>query len=255
MNSVAWNSLEIDGVYIIHPKTGYEVHEQRIRKIFAAMGMPFHFVTEGSPSEFTEELLGRYFVPNIHAILTPGVLSCTLNHILAYERMLQNGDQYALIFENDPFFLGDFLKDMQSVLKEARQKEPGFIVSLENTTQHYPSFWDTKKGQHLYQAYVGRCAGAYLIDRVGAEAILADLKQKKCDHIIDWWHNGLFQRNVLSIYWAHPTLVEQGSHNGELSSTISTQNKGWRRKTLWWLQNRYKKYFRRFFPQNRLMPF
>lgn len=237
----------IDGIYIVHAKRGYEIHQKRIEKIFDALNMPHEFVTDGDISNFNPQLLNKYFCEPIEKKLSKGILSCTLNHIFCYEKMVANKDRYALIFENDPFFLGDFLKKIKRVATEANTLDPGFIISLENTTLKFPHFKKIKKGKYLYEATAGRCAGAYLIDQKAAKDILEDVKTDKCCQVIDWWHNTLINKKVIKMYWAHPPLVEQGSHNGLLSSTISSKNKSLGRRFRWRAQKFYKMYVYRWF--------
>lgn len=247
------NVLLKEGIFIVHALQGYEMHEKRIIELFGSQGIDFEFVTEGDPSNFNDALLQKYFVGHIHNILNKGTLSCTLNHILAYEKMVAKNLAYAIIFENDPFFLVNFLERLTKLANEIRGLPAGFIISLENSTLRFPSFGQTRRGKQLYRAKVGRMAGAYLIDRQGALNILENLKHHKCDRVIDWWHNDLAERGIIRIYWAHPPLVEQGSHNGMLSSTISTQSASLRRKMSWQVQKLYKYYIRRIFKENRII--
>ncbi|MEO8852888.1 MAG: glycosyltransferase family 25 protein [Ginsengibacter sp.] len=237
----------IEGIYIVHALQGYEVHEERMNEIFGKMNLDYEFVTDGDVSHFTPALLEKYFCPEIDTKLSKGIISCTLNHILSYEKMVANNNKYALVFENDPFFLGDFLKKITRVAKEADTLPPGFIISLENTTLRFPYFRKVKKGKYLYDAEYGRAAGAYLIDLKAAKDILAHLKTHKCCQVIDWWHNTLIKEKVVKMYWAHPAFVEQGSHNGLMSSTISSKNKSYGRRLRWNAQKFYKMYIYRWF--------
>ena len=148
----------IEGIYIVHASQGYEIHEQRIQEIFGRLNLDYEFVTDGDISNFNPKVLQKYFCPDIENILSKGVLSCTLNHIMCYEKMIRNNNRYALIFENDPFFLGDFLKNIKRVANEANCMEPGFIISLENTTLKFPDFRKVKKGKYLYES----CNKSYL---------------------------------------------------------------------------------------------
>lgn len=154
----------IEGIYIVHAKKGYEFHEARINKLFTELGLQFEFVTDGDPSCFTPELLNKYFSKNIRDILSEGILSCTLNHILSYEKLVKNNNRYALVFENDPFFIGNFISKIEKVAKEAATLQPGFLISLENTQLEFPSIKKIKKDKVLYPADHGRCAGAYMMD-------------------------------------------------------------------------------------------
>lgn len=61
------------------------------------------FVAEGDPFYFDKINLGNYFSDNIREHLSVGTISCTLNHILTYEKIIAKNIEYALIFENDPF--------------------------------------------------------------------------------------------------------------------------------------------------------
>lgn len=245
--------LQNVGIYVIHARKGYEFHEKRITKLFGENKLNFEFVTEGDPSLFTDELLNQYFSPDIRNTLGDGTLSCTLNHILAYERMIKNKNSYAIVFENDPFFLGDFQKKLKKIFPAAEALDKGWIISLENSTLKFPSYWTAQKGKYLYQATAGRMAGAYMIDLAGAKTIIKDLKQHKCHTVIDWWHNSLIDRGVVKMYWAHPPLVEQGSHNGHLNSTISSKRKSFSRRLSWVIQKNYKTYVKRLFPEKRII--
>jgi glycosyl transferase, family 25 len=237
----------IEGVYVIHAKKGYEQHENRIIKLFKENNLEFEFVTDGDQSLLNKDLLGKYFIADIDSKLSKGVQSCTLNHIIAYEKIVRNKNRYALVFENDPFFLGNFPEKLKRMSAEINELEKGFIISLENTTLCFPSYWVTKKEKFLYQATKGRAAGAYIIDLEGATRILNDLKESKCHAVIDWWHNSLIQKGVVKMYWAHPPLVEQGSHNGQLSSTISSKPNTLIRRIRWLVQKLYKMWIRRLF--------
>ena len=239
--------FKIEGIYIVHAKNGYEVHEQRIKDIFGKLGLSYEFVTDGDISNFTPQLLEKYFCKNITSVLSPGIISCTLNHILSYEKIVKNENKFALVFENDPFFLGNFLEKIKRVAIEANSLAPGFIISLENTTLRFPDFRKVKKGKYLYEANFGRAAGAYLIDLQAARNILENLQKEKCCQVIDWWHNTLIKNKIIKMYWAHPAFVEQGSHNGMMSSTISSKNKSYIRRFRWNAQKFYKMYIYRWF--------
>lgn len=243
----------IEGIYVVHALKGYELHEQRIKKLFTDHNLSFEFVTEGDPSYFTKLDLDYYFTRQFQDRIRQGTLSCTLNHIFCLHKVVQNKNKYALIFENDPFFIGDFLKKMQKIAIEAETLKPGFIISLENTTLKFPSIWQTKKGKLLYRAKRNRCAGAYMIDYKAAKDSICSLKNNKCNDVIDWWQNRLVERNIVQMYWAHPPVIEQGSHNGLFSSTISTKEKSTKRRISWALQKFYKVRIRRLFNRDYIL--
>jgi glycosyl transferase, family 25 len=248
-----FENLFKNGIYVVHAINGYELHEKRVIELFAKNNLTFKFVTDGDPKYINQELIRKYFTKDIKNILTDGVLSCTLNHILAYEKMVENQQEFAIIFENDPFFLDNLTEKLKNIENEIIHLHKGFIISLENSTLRFPSYWDTVKNRHLYQAKKGRMAGAYMLDLKAATNILDSLKYKRCHTVIDAWHNSLIERGIIKMYWLHPALVEQGSHNGCLNSTISSKPKGVIRRVKWLIQKFYKMYFRRLFRENALL--
>ncbi len=221
--------------------------------MFHKNGMSHEFITNGDPIYFKKEILEKYFVPDIESILSAGVLSCTLNHIYALEKIVEKNLDYALIFENDPFFLGDFVGELKKIVGEIETLEKGFMISLENSTLRLPSYWEVEKGKHLYQAATCRMSGSYLIDKKGAIDILNELKCNKCPTVVDGWHDQLIEQNVVKMFWAHPPMVEEGSHNGHLNATISTKPRSTYRRFAWAAQKFYKLYIRRLFPNKYLI--
>ena len=237
-------------IFVIHALKGYEFHSDRIKKLFSQYHLDFEFITEGDPSLTNKDIINSFFVSNIDKVLSAGVLSCTLNHIYAYKKIIEQGLDYAIIFENDPFFLGDFSKNIAIIEQELQHIPSGFIISLENSTLRFPSFFQIHNNQILYKAKSGRMAGAYLIDYVGAKNIIEYLESNKCNNVIDLWHNTLIEHNIISMYWAHPSFVEQGSHNGLMHSTISSKPRSIFRRISWLAQKFYKYYFRRLFTEH-----
>lgn len=226
-------------VFIVHALKEYEYHQQRIINLFSELNISHEFITEGDPSNFSTELLNTYFALDVLDYMSKGIISCTLNHFYAFERIVERSLPFGLIFENDPFFLGNFREDLKAISSEIMALPPGFILSLENSTLRFPSFRQAKKGKHIYKAKTGRMAGAYIIDLQGAKNILEEIKKTRCATVIDWYHNVLIEKGVIDMYWAHPALVEQGSHNGHLNSTISSKPSSMKRKIQWLAQ----KYF------------
>ncbi|AFK05537.1 glycosyl transferase family 25 (plasmid) [Emticicia oligotrophica DSM 17448] len=239
-----------EGVFVIHALKGYEEHERRIIELFTENNISFEFVTDGDPSCFNDEIINTYFTSDIKTKLSDGVLSCTLNHILTYKKIIDRNLKYAIIFENDPFFLGNFVKDLYKIESEIRNLEKGFIISLENTTLRTPSVWVTKKDKYIYQAKSCRHCGAYIIDRQGAINIMNEIFTNKCNNVIDWWIDDVIRRRIVKVHWVHPPMVEEGSHNGQMNSSISTKPKSYYRQFAWKMQKFYKNYIVRLFPND-----
>lgn len=238
----------IDNIYVVHGITGYEEREKHLFELLKIQNdLDYQLVSDFPEEDENQLLIERFFSEDIRSQLTKGEIHCALIHLLCYQRMVENNDDLAIIFEDDVLFISDFPKELAKVVEETRSLDNGFMISLENSTLRFPSLRELRKDKYLYPAVTGRCAGAYILDRRAAERILEDLKVKKCNQTVDLWHNELISRKVFSMYWAHPALTEQGSSNGYFDSSLSTNKKGSLRYIKWEIQKFYKMYILRLF--------
>ena len=167
-------------VFVVHAKSGYEDHEEWINSLFDKHNLDFKYFTDGDVSLITPDHLRKYFTPDIKSKYSLAGISCTLNPILLYKKVIDEKIKLALIFEDDACFLGAFVKKLNRMTKEMQTLEKGFIISLENTPLTFPSFWETKKNKYLYEAEKGRMTAAYIIDYEGARRAYEDLNHNKC---------------------------------------------------------------------------
>jgi glycosyl transferase family 25 len=229
-------NIGIDRIYVVHAPKGYESHAQRLDSILKdRYGFDYEFLEKDR-----DDLISTFFTDDISKTMGKGNLLCSLNHIMFYRKTIEDGVNLALILEDDPFFIGSFPEKLKQIMPEVAKLDKGFIVSLENSTLTFPPRKSVVSGKHLYEAATGRCAGAYLIDRQACVNILHRLAEKKCEKVIDHWHNILVKEGVFRIYWAHPPFVEQGSINGKLSSDKSTKTQGLIRRIKWQFHKFYK---------------
>lgn len=130
------------------------------------------------------------------------------------------------------------------VLTEAEGLNRGWIVSLGNAGNQYVKSSRIRKRQSLYTANVGRATDSYLIDHNAALRRL-DYLTKKTELPAGHMMNLVDKAVNNKMYWCHPTVVEQGSQNGFMKSTVS-RNKRFHR--LHWLaRDLNKKYLANIF--------
>ena len=232
----------IDRIYVVHAPEGYEHREAWVKNLFKKYDLDFEFVGDDQPFMKSDSFLRKYFTPQYLKTESRNLISITLSHILCYEKMLKDGADVALVFEDDPYFLKGFNSILTKIVDEFQTHCKGTIVSIENSTLRFPRRSLRKKGQYLYKAESGRCAGAYLINQQGAKNILDSLKKAKCQEIIDWWHNQLTQQDVIKMFWAHPSIVEQGSLNGKIYGAHSSRKNTILRRISFSLEKFYKMY-------------
>ena len=238
-------------ILIIHMEKMTE-RKEHIEKTLEEIGLePSHtYITDGNPESFTQEILDKYFGGKL--ILYPeaqNVTSCALKHFLAYEYIVQNNLEGALILEDDICLHDDFMKTFYKSIKEYHQDahdKHNVIISYEDSPLIFVPRSKRKKNQVLYSADRNRCTGCYYINKSAAKAALDDATTKKCRIAIDEYHTYLQKQGILDYLWCQPAIATQGSYNGKFKSQISTK-KDLMVKIRWFFKLNYKKllyYFR-----------
>jgi glycosyl transferase family 25 len=207
--------------------------------------IPFEFMLKGDKSEISSEIIKEYFIGDEMSSLIPTAQqSCTYKHLSIYEKMLIDGVDDALVFEDDIYLADNFIEVFNKTIEELKsltqKNQDKALVNFENSTLQtiHPS--DQLDGKHLYMAEKSRCAGAYYLNKNLAKSITDYRIDNKCNKIIDWYHNELIDKIGLQNYWCHPPIVEQGSHNGKIKSLIDDKKVGIFRQIAWKINRIYK---------------
>lgn len=225
------NNLKI---YVIHVR-GEKEREKHMRQELEKFKLEAEFMLDGNKEDITPQTLTQYFTGSMHEV--SGKVSCALKHIKVYESIISNKIEQALIFEDDIILKSNFESTLHDVLEEIKERQlSNYFISLENSNHGYIKKHEREAGKHLYEKKQGRCAGAYLIDYQCAQSLIQEIKYNKCGEAIDWFHNQLLEQQKITIYWAHPYLAEQGSHNGSFKSLIDNKPSGWFRKMVYYFQ-------------------
>ena len=198
------------------------------------------WILQGNQSDLTPEVLEKYFSGEMKSI-SPAT-SCAFKHLLAYEALIKSGSESGLILEDDIFLDAAFSTRLQKIEKEiSERKLHKYLISLEDSSLTYVKGSERIPGQMLYPNSKGRMAGAYLIDREGAVALLDLVQRHRCHLPVDWFHNFAAEMGIIQIYWAHPVLATQGSLNGAIPTTLDQKRSGKWRQWTFQLQKVYKK--------------
>jgi GR25 family glycosyltransferase involved in LPS biosynthesis len=224
--------------YVVHVR-GNTQREQLVRRELAKAGLKPHFILEGNREDLSQELLRTWFSGKFQEPSPDS--SCVYKHFKAYERLLESQDSHALVFEDDILLYQDFADMLERVQTEIQQRGLcGYLISLEDSALRYVAGRKRRKDQVLYREAHGRMAGAILIDRLAAEALLQRASQVKCATPVDWFHNAAADAGQIQIYWLHPPICVQASHNGALKSILDDKTAGSWRKVSFTLQRWYK---------------
>ena len=227
--------------FVIHPDRLKERGEH-IDRMLKGMGMAYEFVNEGHSDEQIQAYLDLYMKDGrekLHQRI-PRAL-CTVSHFLAYEKIMAEGLEGALVLEDDIALSKDFMPRYEQSLTEyrAHYAEKPILISYEDSALRFVPRSQREKGRMLYPATRGRMAGAYFVNSLAAKAILIALQRERCDLAIDWYHNELFDQGVLNCLWCQPTIATQGPFSGAFQSALSTDVSFIRLR--WLFKKHYKK--------------
>jgi len=218
--------VEIQG-YIIHIKNAPERKEHMLKQI-QNLSIPFNFVMEGDQDELTPEIMSANFKDNLEEV--SGYASCTYKHFQSFRDMIKNNIPYGLIFENDVFLEKNFETAVFSALKEVKERNIlNFFLSLEDSFLKFVRGSVRKKGQTVYKVakdeytggvngYITRACGAFIVDLEAAKSIIKEVDTNKCGNVTDWFYAYLIGDCIIDLYYIHPTVASQGTHNGKMRS-------------------------------------
>jgi len=237
-------SINVDKIYVVHVSSN-KLREQHIKNELGRFNLPFEFMLKGDKSEISSEIIKEYFIGDEMGGLKPTAQqSCTYKHLSIYEKILTDGVQDALIFEDDVYLSENFIEVFNQTISELKalpqKTQDKALINFENSTLQIVPPSKQVNGQYLYEASKNRCAGAYYINKNLANSITQYRIKYKCNKIIDWYHNELIDTIGLQNYWCHPPIVEQGSHNGKMQSIIDDKKYGSVREITWKISRFYK---------------
>ena len=237
--------LNVDNTFVVHVSKGAEDREKYITKHLADQGIDFEFMLKGDLNEITPEIHAKYFKGHMLDDLYPAV-SCALKHIYILEEIVKRDLNRALILEDDIVLDNKFIEICNKAMEEldAKNTTDSYFISLENN-RNYISKSEEIPGHYLYKKDASRYAGAYIISGKAAKNSVDEILNNKCHRHIDWYYNSLAEKGKFTIYWIHPTIAEQGSHNGKFSSLLDNKPSGFFRKISWRVQTLMKTHIHR----------
>ena len=226
-------TLDVDRVYVIHVRTGAEDRAAFMEGQLGRLGIEFEYVLDGDRDQLTPEVMARWFRGPMASPTAD--TSCSFKHLSACERIVRDGHDTALVLEDDVLLPRDFVGQLNRSIAELRRRPdatPGIgYISLENTGLE--TFAPPPPGQTLVRADHGRAAGAYWLSRGAAERLLGRADAERLEEPFDHFQNRLARTGDMQLWWRHPAIAEQGSHNGMFNSMLAPERGGPLRRLKW----------------------
>jgi glycosyl transferase family 25 len=226
-------TLEVDRVYVIHVRHGAEDRAASIERQLGLLGLDFEYVLDGDRDQLTPDLVARWFRGRMAD--PTAETSCAFKHLTACERIVRDGYAGALVLEDDILLSPGFVAGLNRSLAELRSRPDATpeisCISLENTGLE--TLVPPPAGRTLVPADHGRAAGAYFLSRGAAERLLRRAGAERLDEPIDHFQNRLARTGEVQMWWRHPAIAEQGSHNGMFHSMLVPDRGGPLRRLKW----------------------
>lgn len=221
-------------VFVIHTRANKGGRRDQIIAQLQKHQIDFQFMLDADIPELSDELLKKWLSGSMLSQGANATTSCTIKHLLCIEECVNNDHSGILVFEDDALLDDKFSEVFHKAMQEAKTLFPdandAFLISFENSSFQFVPESKVEKGRVLYKAERSRCAAAYYISQGACKNIMQYVAEHGCDVPIDWFFNVMVEKGLLQIFWTHPAVVEQGSHNGSMPSLLDDKQHGWFRR-------------------------
>jgi len=218
--------------YVIHnlETSRYENTTNLLKKYGVDISDVF-FINHPNKDELTFEIKKKAVQRN--SKIKDGWISCSYKHYLALEKIVNNGDEYAVILEDN---IGDFYENIPLRLSKYLQELP------EDWDVVYDSVWGdykelneekvnnkkliyrksneiTKNNEGKIISHGGtRAAQFYFLNKTSAKKLYHSFLP--FNHSADMWMNEVLRKTNAKSFWAEPSLVVS-KYNKKTSTNLS----------------------------------
>ena len=225
--------------FIIHVSNAY-AREKHMQEQVKGKDLEVTYILDGDIKDVSDKVISKYFKGRMASASKDS--SCVYKHLLALESVVKENCDFALILEDDISFYPGFNERMKEIMAEAKTKQlKNFILSIEDSNLKYVAKSELTPGQIIYPKKKGRLAGAFIVDKAGAQSMLDYAQKVKVELPMDWYHNLCVEKGLVNMYWSKYSMAVQGSLDGTIASTLDDKKSGNFRVLSFKMQRVYKK--------------
>jgi len=228
----------IKAIYVLcHPEKEAARYKRLIPHILSA-GIPEERITIFAPSwgsDLTAEQIFSYYDPYLErglpsfsfkaANLTKGEISLGINLAMAIQeaaKKFPDPEDMVIVLESDVWLRPDFVPRLNELLEDVRGRAWDYISLGEGVGTRPPnaplSYYSPTKAYTPPHQWVFRCTDSMLFKTDFLRRISPTVLPFK--EIVDWEMNYQCMRHGGRPFWADPPLVEQGTCNARLMSSL-----------------------------------
>jgi glycosyl transferase family 25 len=155
-------------------------------------------------------------------------MSLFLKHIFVYKEISEKYNE-ALILEDDVILGDDFMNKLSIYMSQLPSDYDMLFVGEGLVNMHVPSD-QLKPGVNIYETsadptcwgYGGssKCSDSYIVSKKCATTLINYVWKEKTSLPVDHWINLAVKENNLKVFWAEPTIAQQGTQIGVFKTSI-----------------------------------
>lgn len=146
-------------------------------------GLEVEFIEAVNGKALADDELRELVFEPAREVLTRGEIGCALSHLKAYEKLVRDGFDKALILEDDVVMVSDPRPFIEAAENASAERPDVFLVT---SFKIYLAGRGMRLGDiDFYPAIAANCAHAYVITRQAAQNLLAALRPVRI--LADYW--------------------------------------------------------------------
>lgn len=150
--------------------------------------------------------------------ITPQELSLVVKHYRAYELIVENSYETALVLEDDVVFCEDFSRYFNDFLEGTPKDWDMIFVGSGAGLRIHPSLLEEGQTAYLKPHPATKCTDSYLITQRAAKILKDTMLPLTLG--ADFELNYQLYKNDFKVYWWDPPVIAQGSQIGIYKSAI-----------------------------------
>ncbi len=174
-------------------------------------------------------------------------ISTVLKHLEAQRRLIESGDKFALVLEDDAILFAEFSATLNQILtSECLPSEP-FLLFAGGADNKVTDAFIEAKPTDLVQHPLST-AEAYFIERSAAERRLEWCSKNRIDKPADHFLTWIDQMLGITQYWTGVPLATQGSITGQFKTSLDA-SRAKHSPLFLWLKYHYNRLRRQTLPR------
>tara|TARA_R110000868_G_scaffold45841_23_gene151867 strand:+ start:4598 stop:5269 length:672 start_codon:yes stop_codon:yes gene_type:complete len=210
--------------YVLHCKTLSSRKEHMLFQFEKHNFSNFEFYEQFDADELSDNDIQKYYVCDakherhrggFHKLSLPEI-SLTIKHYEVYRKIVDRSDDYCIVMEDDSLLSEDFSTKFFAMYEQAPPSYD-FIFISSGCNLHIDPLEENKL---IYPKShpATRCTGAMVVKKEACKKLLDTMVPFHM--VIDWELNHQLYLHNFNVYWAEPTIVEQGSESGFFKSAL-----------------------------------